>query len=216
MESGYPVRLTSGRGNNIHPVWSPNSDYIYFASNRDSVYGAYSIWQMDSNGSNAKNLTGPLLSDGDQKWPAISPDGNKVAFASSHIGDNDEIYILDLRSNSIKRVTYNLLAEDTQPTWSPDGEALAFISNRDGDFDIYTILAGGSELDSILFNVTNNSANDREPHWGIRDIAALEVYAYDSVAWNLDGIHSYQVLLKPFLSLLIFFTRIAFINGGVS
>ena len=216
VESGYPVRLTSGRGNNIHPVWSPNSDYIYFASNRDSVYGAYSIWQMDSNGSNAKNLTGPLLSDGEQKWPAISPDGNQVAFASSHIGDNNEIYILDLRSNSIKRVTYNLLAEDTQPTWSPDGQVLAFISNRDGDFDIYTILAGGSELDSILFNVTNNSANDREPHWGIRDIAAIEDNANDSVAWNIDGIHRDQVLLKPFLSLLVFFTRIAFINGGVS
>lgn len=79
-----------------------------------------------------KQLTRQLAS---ARHPALSPDGARVAFQARHQG-NWEIYILDLRSGAIARVT-NGLAYDGAPTWSPDGKQIAFESYRANKLDIW-------------------------------------------------------------------------------
>lgn len=57
--------------------------------------------------------------------PAWSPDGARLAFVS-HSLDAPGIYILDLRTGAVTRVTNQ---NDFSPAWSPDGTRLAFTSS---------------------------------------------------------------------------------------
>ncbi|BBI61906.1 hypothetical protein HSBAA_32120 [Vreelandella sulfidaeris] len=42
-----------------------------------------------------------------------------------------EIYIMDVGSRSLERITNNN-SIDTEPAWSPDGQSLLFTSDRSG------------------------------------------------------------------------------------
>ncbi|MBK9207166.1 MAG: PD40 domain-containing protein [Anaerolineales bacterium] len=83
----------------------------------------------------------------------------RVAFEST-INNNMDIYVLDLISLSITRVT-DAPEKDTAPTWSPDSTQLAFESFRDGNFEIYMANADGSNQ----IRLTNDPAGDNSPAW---------------------------------------------------
>jgi DNA-binding winged helix-turn-helix (wHTH) protein/Tol biopolymer transport system component len=64
--------------------------------------------------------------------PALSPDGNQVAFTwDGERQDNFDIYIKLIGSGDPLRLTTNP-AEDVSPAWSPDGRTIAFL-RRLGD-----------------------------------------------------------------------------------
>ena len=87
------------------------------------------IWLTELKGerfSKPQNLTNHPAGDTHQRW---APDGKKIAFASDRDG-NFEIYILDLQTKKLTRVTHNR-ANDWVPAWSPSGRKLAFISRRE-------------------------------------------------------------------------------------
>ena len=65
--------------------------------------------------------------------PAISADGNEVAFVSG--GD---IWTVPLRGGEA-RLLVSHLASESRPIYSPDGKALAFVSTRSGNGDIYVL-----------------------------------------------------------------------------
>ena len=58
--------------------------------------------------------------------PVFSPDGNRVAFASNRDGNDGNIFILDLATESVVQVTHE--KEAARPAWSPDGMSIAYIS----------------------------------------------------------------------------------------
>lgn len=92
--------------------------------------------------------------------PALSHDGSKLAFQSRKDG-NWEIYVLDVSSGAITRVT-NDLAYDGAPTWSADDKELAFESYRAQDLDIWKMSADGSKP----INLTPKSSTyDYAPAW---------------------------------------------------
>ena len=68
--------------------------------------------------------------------PAWSPDGKKLALTLGGSNGNPDIYILDLSSQNLTRITDDP-AIDTEPTWSPDGRYLYFTSDRAGAPQIY-------------------------------------------------------------------------------
>lgn len=69
--------------------------------------------------------------------PALSPDGQKVAFSMEKNGSTD-LYLFDIPSRSILRLT-NQVGIDTSPSFSPDGRYLAFNSDRGGNQQIYVM-----------------------------------------------------------------------------
>lgn len=92
--------------------------------------------------------------------PAVSSDGTRLAFQSRKDG-NWEIYVLDLSSGKITRLTNNL-AYDGAPAWSPDGSQLAFESYRAQDLDIWRMRADGT----APINLTaDEPAYDYAPVW---------------------------------------------------
>lgn len=79
------------------------------------------------------------------RYPAISPDGSKVAF--SYKGD---LYSVDVKGGKATQLTTNA-AYDFQPVWSPDGSKIAFASDRNGNFDIFLMPATGGEPTRLTY-----------------------------------------------------------------
>src|SRR4029078_11983905 len=80
--------------------------------------GNWDIYLQRVGGQNASNLSSDCTADDTQ--PALSPDGNLIAFRSER--DGGGIYVMGATGESPRRVTsfgYN-------PTWSSDGRTLAF------------------------------------------------------------------------------------------
>jgi len=93
------------------------------------------------------NLRPVTTVDGDTA-PALSPDGEKVAFMSRRDG-NWEIYVVNTDGTNPQRLTENP-AEDGLPTWSPDGNALAFVSNRGGTWAIWAMTPTGQDQHQLF------------------------------------------------------------------
>jgi len=75
--------------------------------------------------------------------PAWSPDGKKLALTLGGTAGNPDIYVLDLLTQNLTRITDDP-AIDTEPEWAPDGRSLYFTSDRAGSPQIYQISASGS------------------------------------------------------------------------
>jgi WD40-like Beta Propeller Repeat len=97
--------------------------------------------------------------------PAFSPDGRRVAFSALSLGGVSDLYIAELPSGSITRVT-NDVYEDLDPTWLPGGESLVFASDRgvggeEGAHNLHRVRIG----DGAISAVTHGDWNDETPRW---------------------------------------------------
>ena len=76
--------------------------------------------------------------------PAISPDGERIAFSSA--GDSiEDIFIVNKDGTGLRNLTDDK-AKDRVPRWSPDGKQIIFYSNRSGKYEIWSLNADGSNL----------------------------------------------------------------------
>lgn len=90
----------------------------------------------------------PLTSlPGNQRDPAISPDGTRVAFVwNGGSGDAYSLYVQLVDSEFPLRLTREPSVEDRVPAWSPDGQKLAFTRTTPAGCSILLIPSlGGAE-----------------------------------------------------------------------
>ncbi len=78
--------------------------------------------------------------------PAISPDGNRLAFAWQN-----DIWTAGIDGGSAKRVTIHAATDDA-PYFSPDGKQLYFSSDRSGRDQIYSMPVEGGAAKQITFD----------------------------------------------------------------
>lgn len=153
---------------------------IAFVSDRD---GNNEIYMMDSDGSNAINLTNHPASD---RHPAWSPDGLSIAFASRRDDNVFDIYLLDVETRDVTRLTNQ--GSNTRPAWSPDGARIAFVSDRFGDKDVMVMNADGSGQIQLTVDVHS----DDQPTWSADGSAIAFVSDVDGgrkifVMSSIDG-----------------------------
>ncbi len=101
---------------------------IYFTSNRTSAKGNSEIWVMDWDGNNQTQVTNLKTLT---KFPAISPDGSRLAF-TSWVGGFPKIMMLDTIT---KREVpfYNQQASlNANVTFTPDGKGIYYASTAAG------------------------------------------------------------------------------------
>jgi tricorn protease-like protein len=91
------------------------------------------------------------------RFPAISPDGNTIAFA--YQGD---IYVVPSGGGTAMPVTLND-SYDYMPVWSPDGQSIAFASDRHGNFDVFMVSVKGGDAKRLTFHSSNDSPTDFTP-----------------------------------------------------
>jgi TolB protein len=116
----------------MSPAWSPDGQwlaYVSFESKRSAVYV-----QLVRTGERRQVSARAGINGA----PAWSPDGHKLALTLGGSNGNPDIYVLDLSSQNLTRITDDP-AIDTEPTWAPDGHSLYFTSDRAGGPQIYKI-----------------------------------------------------------------------------
>ena len=122
--------------------------------------------------------------DWDDISPALSPDGEKIAFASNRSGYWD-IYLLEISSGAITRLT-NTKTYDGAPSWSPDGAWLASESYLDDSLEILIQPINDSSQKAI--RLTSNPASDHSPTWAPkgRQLAFISTRGGDSDVYLVD------------------------------
>jgi TolB protein len=120
----------------------------------------------------------------DDRDPAVSPDGLKIAF-SSHKSGYWDIYILDIATGETTQVT-DTPDYDGEPTWSPDEQWLAYVSDVDGNMDIY--IKSMADLNQAAERLTDDPALDNSPSWspGGRKIAFVSTRSGEPEIWVAD------------------------------
>jgi serine/threonine protein kinase len=92
------------------------------------------------------------------RFPKISPDGTRVAFAITDLdAGNVDIWIWDFERKTLDRLTTHE-GRDQQPIWTPDSKRIVFSSTRDGGGDsIYWKAANGTGEAELLCSVPDRS-----------------------------------------------------------
>ncbi|WP_100915607.1 TolB family protein [Pseudoalteromonas spongiae] len=139
-------QLKSLRG--LGPKFISNNRILFFTQDKTSA-----IYIANADGSNLVQLTN---NDGENWYPDISPNEQKIVFMSNRDG-NREIYSMNIDGTNQKRLTYNNV-DDWNPSWSSDGKEIIFTSEVPNQFsDIYKMNRDGSELQKLITGASQAS-----------------------------------------------------------
>jgi TolB protein len=131
----------------MSPAWSADGEWLAYVSFENNVAAVF-VQRIRTG--ERRQVSARIGHNG---APAFSPDGKRLALALSGSTGNFDIYILDLGTQALTRITDDP-AVDTEPAWSPDGQTLYFNSDRGGAPQIYSIAArGGAQPRRISFDV---------------------------------------------------------------
>jgi serine/threonine protein kinase/sugar lactone lactonase YvrE len=93
------------------------------------------IWRVDLKSGTTRSLLAPTSRD--QRGPAISPDGKRIAFESDRSG-TQEVWVANLDgSDAVQLSDFHALTGS--PQWSPDGRRIAFDSRASGEAALYLV-----------------------------------------------------------------------------
>jgi Tol biopolymer transport system component len=146
ITGGEETRLTTAKGLDDGPEYSPDGKYIYFNSERT---GHMQIWRMRADGSEQEQVT---VDEWNNWFPHISPDGAWMVFLSyepdvkGHPENKDVMLRIMSLSNgkmsdgkmtdgkvddkkiSVLASLFGGQGTINVPSWSPDSKAVAFVS----------------------------------------------------------------------------------------
>ncbi len=158
-------RLTIHEAYEANPVWSEDSQYIVFSSDR---FGNDDLFKLSAKGGTPERLTYHSASDSPY---SISPSGD-VLFTTSRnykqVERESEIYVIEESASTEKRF-FDALGFD--PISSPDGNKIAFV--RGTCRTAREAYNGPANRNVWVFDkktgnytqITKHGTNDFNPHW---------------------------------------------------
>lgn len=154
-DGGDQVQLTRFGSVVLGPRWTPDGESV--------VYTSYHRRFPEVVRQNLRTGALDILSSssGMNAGGAISPDGRYSALILSRDG-RPELYVKDLRSQRLARLTTTPPSAKSSPSWSPDGRQIVFVSGHQGRPHLYVVGRDGGEPSRI----TRGGAENLSPVWG--------------------------------------------------
>ena len=141
----------------MSPAWSADGQWLAYVSFENRA-AAIVVQQLRSG--ERRTVSARV---GVNQAPAWSPDGRRLALTLSGSGGNLDIYVLDLATQGLTRITDDP-AIDTEPAWSADGANLYFTSDRSGGPQIYrTDVAAHQRVQRVTFGSAYNARPQPSP-----------------------------------------------------
>jgi serine/threonine protein kinase len=117
------------------------------------------IWRLETSATGKPASSPPamaIFSTRPERNAQLSPNGRRVAFASTRSGNQGQVWLADPDgANAIPLTPMGTLAGS--PRWSPDGEWISFDVLVDANYEVYVISSNGGKPRRL----TNDPANDQ-------------------------------------------------------
>jgi Tol biopolymer transport system component len=219
-EAGFQQHTVTEEGFDADVTVDPSGRWLAFSSTRHSEQS--DIYLKRADGTSVIQLTADSAED---VHPCFSPDGRRIAFASTRSG-NWDLYVMDTDGRNVEQVTTGP-AQEMHPSFSPDGNRLVYsaLSTRNDQWDLWVIdLPTGAkrligqglfptwsprqDVDRIAFQ----RARQRGSRWfslwtldlvngeprRLTEVAASANAAIVSPAWSPDGARlAFTTILDP-------------------
>ena len=159
-ETGETTQLTDAMGYDAEGSFSPNGEYIAFASTRSAYEGDLTpeeaqmlerdpsyfgeIYLMKADGSDLKRLTNTPGYDG---GPFFSPDGQRIIWRRfDEKGLTAEVFTMNLDGSDQRQITH-LGAMSWAPYYHPSQEYIIFATNKLGfaNFELFIVDTDGTK-----------------------------------------------------------------------
>jgi TolB protein len=165
LESRYPL---------MSPAWSPDGQWLAYVS-FETKHSAVYVQRVRSG--ERRQVSARAGVNGAPAW---SPDGKRLALTLGGSGGNPDIYVLDLATQDLLRLTDDP-AIDTEPEWAPDSGSVYFTSDRAGSPQIYRVpVQVGAHPRRMTFTGTYNARPRVSP-----DGAQLAMVTLDNGSYRI-------------------------------
>jgi eukaryotic-like serine/threonine-protein kinase len=160
LTRGTETRFTSNQSSNYAPVWSPQSDRIVFASNRDG--GAPILYQKAATGSEEDGtlLLPNSVRNIPQQW---SRDGRFIIYDETGPKTKLDLWVLPTEGSAADRKPIPFVRtefDELRGQLSPDSHWMAFTSDRSGRREVYVRPFPPSEVEWAI-----SIAGGQQPRW---------------------------------------------------
>ncbi len=155
---GQPERLTFENLFAAGPVWTPDGRDIIFSL---GPWTAPNLWRVRVSESAGPQRLASVGEDG--TFPAISRQGNRLAYVSSRFVADIWRLQIDGRGDEVgPRVKFiSSTRVDNGPEYSPDGQRISFRSDRSGSPEIWVCNSDGSNLVQLTYWGGPHTSNPR-------------------------------------------------------
>ncbi len=163
-EGGEPSKITDSGNTNWNPVWSPDGNFLYFASDRK---GSMAFWRVRIDAETGKPLGEPEVVQTPAKFNrhlSFSRDGKRMIYVQTQNQSDLRSVSFDLKNEKIvgdMTVLTGGNREITHAELSPDGSTFAARQISPTQEDIILLNRDGT----IKRELTNDQFFDRYPRW---------------------------------------------------
>ncbi len=156
-------QVTQDKSIALKPRWSPDNRFISYTSYLKRYPDVYTI-ELSTGSRNRVAAYAGVNSGG-----AISPDGRSMALILSKDG-NPDLYVQDMASRRLTRLTNTPRATEGSPAWAPDGSRIVYVSDASGTPQLYLLSRTGGTPERLTVRGSQNVA----PDWGANGLIAYQ------------------------------------------